>query len=312
MAIDAHVGVDMRTKRTPCRADGAIAALARRQHGVVSRMQLLELGLGSSAIQRRVNLARLHVLHRGVYAVGHRAVRREAWWMAAVLAAGPGAALSYRSAAELWAIRNGSRARIEVSVPRRRRSTARLELHQVEMRLDEVTVEHGIPVTTPARTLLDLAAVVSEQHLKAACEEAEVRRLSSPTSLDALVARYPGRRGTHAIKRVLENHHNNGRTVPTSLLERRLLALLDAHHLPRPQINRLSAAGELDATWPERRVIVECDGFATHGTRRAFADDRAKDRELVVAGWRVIRLTWRQLTHDADAIARQLFALLNV
>jgi very-short-patch-repair endonuclease len=175
---------------------------------------------------------------------------------------------------------------------------------------DEVTVEAGIPVTTPARTLLDLAAVLTEQHLKTAFEEAEVRRLTSPTSLDALAARYRGRRGATVLKRILDNHHNIGRTVPTSILERRFLALLDAHNLPRPTINRRSDHGELDATWPEQRLIVECDGFATHGTRKAFEADRARDRELIVAGWRVVRVTWRQLIDDPETIAAQLSVLL--
>jgi very-short-patch-repair endonuclease len=289
----------------------AIATLAARQHGVASHAQLVALGVGNGAIKHRVALGRLHPLHRGVYAVGHRALRSEASWMAAVLAAGPGAALSYRSAAELWGMRNGARARIDVSVPRHRRSTARLEVHVVEMHDDEVTAEHGIPVTTPARTLLDLAAVVSPQHLKAAFDEAEVRRLTSPTSLDALVARYAGRRGTRAMRSVLDDHHENGQTIPTSILERRLLALVDAHDLPRPKINRIGDHGELDATWPEHRLIVECDGFATHGTREAFERDRAKDRELQVAGWRVVRVTWRQLRDDGDTVMRQIAALLG-
>jgi len=250
-------------------------------------------------------------MYRGVYAVGHTALRSEAWWLAATLAAGPGAALSYRSAAELWGIRNGSRARIDVSVPRHRRSTARLEVHVVEMHRDEVTVDDGIRVTTPARTLLDLAAVVSPQHLKAAFDEAEVRRLTSPTSLDALVARYPGRRGTQAVRRILDNHRRNGAPIPTSILERRFLTLVDANGLPRPHVNRRSDDGELDATWQQQRLIVECDGFATHGTREAFERDRAKDRALQVAGWRVVRVTWRQLRDDGDVIARQLAALLG-
>jgi very-short-patch-repair endonuclease len=308
MAIEAHVGGDMQTKRAPRRADEAIAALATRQHGVVSRAQLLDLGLGAGAIKHRVRLGRLRPLHRGVYAVGHRALRREAWWTAAVLAAGPGAALSYRTAAELWRIRGTSRARIDVSAPRHRRSTARLELHEIELQPDEVTIEHGIRVTTPARTLFDLATVVSPQHLKAAMDEAEVRRLTSPTSLDALLKRYPGRRGTTALKRILDDA---GRSVPTSVLERRFLTLLDAHRLPRPEINRLSDYGELDATWYDERLIVECDGFAAHGTRTAFERDRAKDRELVTAGWRVVRITWRQLDADGDTIAEQLRALLG-
>src|SRR3954447_861557 len=310
MASEAHVLGVSRTKRAPRGVDEAIAALAARQHGVLSRRQLLDLGVGPDAIKHRVALCRLHRLHRGVYAVGHRALRRQAGWMAAVLAAGPGASLSYRSAAELWGMRNGSRGRIDVSVPRHRRSTARLEVHVVDMAPDEVTVEAGIPVTTPARTLLDLAAVLTEQHLKTAFEEAEVRRLTSPTSLDALAARYRGRRGATVLKRILDNHHNIGRTVPTSILARRFLALLDAHNLPRPTINRRSDHGELDATWPEQRLIVECDGFATHGTRKAFEADRARDRELIVAGWRVVRVTWRQLIDDPETIAAQLSVLL--
>src|SRR3954464_8327613 len=160
MANEAHVWGVIHTKRAPRGVEEAIAALASRQHGVVSRAQLLDLGVGPDAIKHRVALGRLHPLHRGVYAVGHRALRSEAWWMAAVLAAGAGAALSYRSAAELWGIRSGSRPRIDVNVPRHRRSTARLQLHLVEMQPDEVTMDAGIPVTTPARTLLDLAAVV--------------------------------------------------------------------------------------------------------------------------------------------------------
>jgi len=110
---------------------------------------------------------------------------------------------------------------------------------------------------------------------------------------------------------MLARHEAIGQAVPTSLLERRFLSLVDAHDLPRPTINRLGDHGEIDATWPGHRLIVECDGFATHGTREAFEEDRARDRALQVAGWRVIRLTWSQLTHGPDTIARQLSALLS-
>src|SRR4051795_5838669 len=228
MANEAHVWGVIHTKRAPRGVEEAIAALASRQHGVVSRAQLLDLGLGADAIKHRVALGRLHPMYRGVYAVGHTALRSEAWWLAATLAAGPGAALSYRSAAELWGMRNGSRGRIDVSGPRPRRSTPRLELHLVELRPDEVTTAAGIPVTTPARTLLDVAAVVTEQHLEHAFHEAEVRRLATPTSLAALVARYPGRSGTPAIRQLLAQHKAIGQSPPTSVLERRFLAFLDA------------------------------------------------------------------------------------
>jgi hypothetical protein len=309
MASERRIRSDIPTKSSS-RREEAIVAAADGQVGLVSTAQLVALGLGPGAIKHRVAVGRLRPYRRGVYAVGHRSLRPEAPWMAAVLAAGPDAVLAGRSAAALWRIRDSARPVIEVISPRRL-ALRGIESHRIALPTDEVTVHRGVPVTTPARTLLDLAAVLTEQQLKRAFEEAELRRLTSPTSLDALVARYPGRRGTTAIKRVLEEHRTNGRAVPTSILERRFLVLLDANDLPRPNINRITEQGELDATWPEHRLIVECDGFATHGTRTAFERDRARDRELVAAGWRVIRLTWRQLADDPDTIARQLKTLLG-
>jgi very-short-patch-repair endonuclease len=178
------------------------------------------------------------------------------------------------------------------------------------MKPDEITTERSIPVTTPARTLFDLAAVLSEDQLEHAFDEAEVRRLTSPISLDALLARYPGRKGAAAIRQVLAKHHAIGQTVTRSWLERRLLSLVDAHCLPRPRMNRGGDHGELDGTWHDQKLIAELDGFAVHGTRRAFEDDRARDRALQVAGWRVVRITWLQLRDDADTIGEQLSALL--
>jgi hypothetical protein len=309
MTIEArfgHLGGGKSAARSP---DHLVAELAARQHGVVARTQLLAAGVGRRAIDGRIARGVLHPLHRGVFAVGHRRVSRDGWWMAAVLAGGDGAVLSHRSAAALWRMRDTAR-KAEVAVARHRGNRPGVQYHETLLLPDEVTVERGIPVTSPARTLLDLAAVVSAQHLHAAFQEAEVRRLTSPTSLDALVARYPGRRGTTAIRKILEDQHRNGVAMPTSILERRFLALLDAHGLPRPHVNRLSREGELDATWPEHRLIVECDGFATHGTRKSFEEDRAKDRALTTAGWRVVRVTWRQLANEADMIVAQLKLLL--
>ena len=306
MAIERALGRDMRGE-----THARLAELAKRQHGVVSRPQLAAIGLSADTIDRNIARARLHPIHRGVYAVGHRALTRDARWLAAVLAAGPSAVLGFRSAGALWGVRGTSRSAIEVITPRVCRRPG-IQAHRMALPPDEVTVARGIPVTTPARTLFDLAAVVSQDQLEHAFNEAEVGRLTSPVSLRALVVRYPGRRGAQAIKAVLAKHEQYGETVTRSKLERRFLSLVDAHGLPRPRVNRLSDRGELDATWPDERLIVECDGFAAHGTREAFERDRERDRALQVAGWRVVRITWRQLTTDADTIARQLRTLLNV
>src|SRR4051794_39294904 len=177
--------------------------------------------------------------------------------MAATLAGADGAVLSHRSAAALWRMRDTTR-RAEVTVVRHRGPRPGVQFHQAVLKSDEIAVVEGIPVTTPARTLLDLATVLTDQHLEAAFQEAEVRRLTSPTSLDALLERYPGRRGTAVLRRILEHHRKIAHPIPTSVLERRFLALLDAHGLPRPNINRRSQEGRdrrhLARPSPHRRV----------------------------------------------------------
>jgi len=166
----------------------------------------------------------------------------------------------------------------------------------------------------PARTLFDLAAVLTPNRLERAIDQAEVLRLTSPTSLEALVARHAGRRGTTALKRILDDHEI-GRTITRSHLEDRFLAFLDARGLPRPQMNALIEVHgrriEVDCLWCEPRLIAELDGFATHATRHAFERDRERDRELQAEGWRVVRITARQLEEDPDTIESQLRRLLR-
>ena len=235
-------------------------------------------------------------------------------WMAAVLAVGPDAALSHRSAAALWKIRSSSRPTIDVTAPRQCRRPG-LETHRLALRLDEVTTHCGIPTTTVARTLFDLAGVVRPEHLAAAVTEAEIRPLTSPTSLADLVERYPGRRGSAALRRILERRHEIARMVTKSDLETAFLAVVDAHGLPRPRTNtRIPVPGEpmVDAAWREQRLVAELDSYGIHTSCRNFESDRARDRELQAAGWRVVRITWRQLTTDADTIVRQLRVLLGV
>src|SRR3954451_21282457 len=178
--------------------------------------------------------------------------------MAAVLAGRAGAVLSHRSAAALWGLRGTARARIDVTVTGHKGRREGTEYHEIVLPGDEVTVHNGIPVTNPARTLFDLAAVVTEQQLQHALNEAEIRRLASPLPLDALIARHPRRKGTAALKRVLGKQREIGETITKSRMERRFLELVDAHGLPRPQMNHparpIRARRPLARATPDRRA----------------------------------------------------------
>jgi Transcriptional regulator, AbiEi antitoxin len=214
-----HVDPPPGGKRTATGLDHAIAALARRQHGVVSRRQLLAHGFGRHAIDHRLATGRLHPIHRGVFAVGHRVVSRDGRLMAAVLVAGD-AVVSHRSAAGLLGILRVERRPAEITVPRRLRARHGINAHEGRLLPDEITTRHGIPVTTAARTLLDPAAVVPPHVLERAATEAEIQRLTSPTSLAELAARYPTRTGTRAT-RTLVRRRDIGRSITRHELELR-------------------------------------------------------------------------------------------
>ena len=234
--------------------------------------------------------------------------------MAAVLAGGSGAALSHRSAAALWGLRPSLRWLTEVTVERQRWPRRGIEIHRGKLRSDEVTVLRGIPVTTVARTLLDLAVVLGRRQVERAVHEAEVRRLDDSRSLQELVARHPRRRGVATIKAILAAGRI-GSTVTHSELEARFVSFLDALGLPRPEVNAsLQVAGrwvEADCLWRAQRLIVELDGHAFHATTGAYERDRARDRSLHAGGWMVVRITWRQLHDDPDALATDLRSLLG-
>jgi very-short-patch-repair endonuclease/predicted transcriptional regulator of viral defense system len=305
----------LRTQQQSRGLDEGIAELADRQHGVVGRTQLLNLGLESGAIGRRLRSGRLHQLHRGVYAVGHRAVSREGRWMAAVLACGSNAALSHRAAAALWGLRSPSGGPIDVTAPTNTRSRGAIHRHVSGLPADEVTVREGILVTTVPRTIFDLAAVLPATAVESALRQSEYLRLHDRLSLPDLLERYPRRHGSRAIRECLARRAEaTGRT--RSPLEDRFLPFLDQHHLPRPQLNAWLEAGrrrfQVDCLWSSRKQIVELDGWQGHSTRSAFREDRVRDRALRVAGYAVTRLTWTQLDDEPEAIAADLRALLGV
>jgi very-short-patch-repair endonuclease len=252
-------------------------------------------------------------MHRGVYAVGHPALTREQGWLAAVLACGPAAVLSHRSAAALWGL-SGSEA-VEVTVARWRPGPAGVAVRSSALPADEVTVHRGIPVTIVPRVILDLAAVAPRRVVERSMHEAEVRRLGAPLSLATLLARHPRHRGTATV-RAIRAAAREGIAVTRSELEERFLAFAATAGLPRPQVNRqLRVAGgliEADCVWPDRRLVVELDGHAAHATATAYERDRARDRALAAAGWRVVRITWRQLHHRPAELARDLGAILRL
>ncbi len=303
----------MRVECSP-RRDRDIADLAARQHGVVARRQLVELGLGRGGIGHRFGTGRMHVVHQGVYAVGHRALSREGRWMAAVLAAGPGSALSHHSAAALWGIRDTARADVDVVSERRVRPRPGVKPHRARVPPDELTAVRDIPVTTVPRTLLDLAAVLSHTQLERAINQAEADRLTDSLPLVDLVRRHPGRRGVATIRAIMAEAEG-GMTITRSELEVRFLAFLKTAELPRPEVNAsLQVAGmwvEADCLWRAPRLIVELDGYAFHGSADAYERDRARDRALSVAGWLVVRVTWRHLHRDPGTLAADLRGLLT-
>ena len=293
--------------------EARIARLADEQHGVVSLAQLTGLGLSAGAVRARAAAGRLHRVYRGVYAVGRARLEVRGRRMAAVLACGPGAVLSHRTAADALGLLPRASARIEISVPSRvpRRHPGLLVHRAAALQPDDCTTVDGIPCTTVARTLLDLAAVVGAAELARAIEAAEKRRIFDGRDIAAALERAPGQPGAGRLHTALASY--TGEPPPTrEEFERRAHELFVRAGLPRPRVNALiDVAGEqfeVDFHWPDRRLIVEADSWEHHKTRAAFERDRRRDQLLTAAGWTVIRVTWRQLTQTPHQVIAALVA----
>ncbi|MEX2252531.1 MAG: DUF559 domain-containing protein [Thermoleophilaceae bacterium] len=301
----------MRGSNDPGLVERAIVRLAAAQHGVFARWQLLEVGLGADAIQHRVAIGRLHVVHRGVYALSPAPLTTKGHWMAAVLACGPAAVLSHRSAAALWGIASDSSTRTDVTAGRSGRKGPRVvRLHRVRgLHRDDCTLRDGIPVTSLARTLLDFGEIVNEGRLNGAIEEAERRRLLDLRAVEAVMKRNRGRRGLAPLAAALAGYRDPIHWT-LSYLERAFVELCRLTGLPAPSINASVLGEEVDALWEAQRLIVEVDSFEFHRTRAAFERDRIRDAKLQAAGYRVLRFTYRRLTDDPALVATQIRALL--
>jgi very-short-patch-repair endonuclease len=279
--------------------DVAAADLAARQHGVVARAQLLALGLDAGAITYRVKARRLHPVHRGVYAVGHRPPSPLARAMAAVLACGPDALLSHRSAGALWRILPTWPVRSDVTAPTSRRHPG---IHVHRSPHAETTIHYGIHVTTPARTLVDLADVLPPKQRTRALNEAQVQRLITPAELTTLLTRYPGRRTAQLTPE---------RGATRSELEDDFVRFLKRHKLPLPERNQTIAGHEVDAVYRDEHLVIELDSRQFHATPRAFEQDRDRDADLLNAGFPTIRITDHRLKHHPAKEARRLKTILR-
>ncbi len=308
-------------KCVPLNVQHSLNALARRQYGPFALAQLLDLGLTPSGVRKRVASGRLHRIHRAVYAlVPSELLGRDGRFMAAVLACGPGAALSHRSAAALHELRATERAGVDVTVPSRSpRKHPGIDVHR-STTLAEADTTHvnGIRCTTIARTQIDLADVVNDRAVERAYDQAEILEAFDLRALEDQLARNRCRRATPRVRAILERHRV-GATATWSELEERLLALCRASGLADPEANAWIAPDDgepaihVDFLWrAEPRLVVETDGRRYHATRRAFESDRRRDQRLTLAGWRVVRITWRQLIQAPEQVTTMLRALLEL
>ncbi len=285
--------------------DAVAMELAGRQHGVVTRGQLLAAGIERTLIDRRIRTGVLRVVHRGIYLFGpvEAPLGRE---QAAVLACGPDAFLQRASAAHIWGLTGAERRPhpVQVATPAgRRRRRPGIEVRSVEMiEARELTKFEGVPTTTPPRTLRDLAAEVHPGTLERAIAEAIARGLTTMAELRDLACRHAGRPGAGAFREVLQG----GVSFTRSKAERLFLRLVRRAGMPDPKVNARVAGYEVDFFWPDRRLAVEVDGRAFHVSPRAFERDRLRDAELDAAGVRVLRVTWRQLESDREGLLFRL------
>jgi very-short-patch-repair endonuclease len=296
------------------RLEAAIGAKAAQQHGVVSLAQLAELGLSADATRKRVSSGRWHRVYPGVFAIGHAPLTRDGHYMAAVLACGPGAALSHRSAADKLGLRSTHRSRIDiVSTRRPGRRRASIDAHTSRTLLPrDIETVNGIPCTSVARTLLDLAAVLPRRAVERSIDEAEILQLLDAKPIQDILERTHGHKGNAPLRSILDDHFP-GSTPTRNDLEEAFLAICDKARLPRPEVNAwipLEPIGyKADFLWRQHDLIAETDGRDTHTTRHAFEHDRRRDQRLMLAGYRVVRFPRRQVFEDPVSVQATLHGL---
>jgi hypothetical protein len=287
--------------------DAAIAAIARRQHGNVTRRQLLDLGLDDAAIQYRVRVGRLIRLYAGVYAVGHAPTTPLGRAAAAVLACGPRAALSHHSALALWGWRTAWRTPFDVTAPSDHRR-AGIRAHRSQLTSAEIRTQLGIRVTSPARTVLDCAPGLRRRQVTRLVNDARDRAQLPLSALADVIRRNPYHPGAARLKPFVELP-----TGPTkSEFEDGFLAFATDHGLPRPQMNVRIGGHLVDAWFAAERVVVELDGYEYHWTQTSFESDRTRDADLLARlGIPTVRITWARMTAQPELEAARLERILE-
>jgi very-short-patch-repair endonuclease len=271
----------------------------------VTRAQLLGLSLGAEAIVYRVRTRALIRVHNGVYAVGHEPASAVDRAYAALLACGPGALLSHASAASLWGIFERWWEPFELTVPTGRRRPG-IKVHRATVDRKDVRRHLGLRVTSPARTVFDIAPRLTDKALTRAVNELRIGRLLKLEQLAELTARLPRHRGASRVKPLIETSRGPTR----SELEDRFAAFAARFDLPPFEFNARVVGYEVDVLFPAQRVIVELDGYEFHGTRQAFEKDRERDATTLAAGYRTVRITWERLTEAAEREAARLNAII--
>ncbi len=282
-----------------------------KQRGLVTQAQLVRTGLTRGAVAHRVKMGRLHPVHRGVYLVGDRAAPPLAAEAAAILTCGRDALLGCHTAAALWGWRASLPPTIDVVVVGRNPGARTgVRVHRVR-RMDDAdrARRHGLPLTAPARTLLDQAAVLASRDLERAIDEAMTTRRVTPSLLKSTLQRAPNHRGGRAMRAYLEAGDEPHMTI--SEAEERMLALVRAADLPRFETNRKAVGYRVDFLWRAQRVVVEVDSWQFHRDRRRFEGDRRRDADLQAAGYAILRITARRLRHEPLFVAARLAATLT-
>jgi very-short-patch-repair endonuclease len=294
-----------------CRGEAEIVRISERQRGCVHRSQVVAAGIGRASIARRLKTGTLHAIHNDVYLVGRPRLEPLARETATVLHFPGWAVLSHRSAGELWELVEPRPGPVTITAIGRQFRSRRqwLRIHRVpRLALDDIRRRSSLPVTAPARTLIDLAGLLDPLELESALAECRNRELASDDQIAAAIERAPGRTGIGVLRRLLEAPEA-ARTL--SWYERKLLALIRAANLPRPRTNVRVCGHMVDLAWTEQRLVGEFDGWQFHRGRRAFEVDRRRDQDLVAAGWRVIRITARQIELEPIALIARLAVLLR-